>query len=98
MLSNVPERSAAAVRLTAAECGKAVERASRVMNDAACLPRAVAAEWLLRRDGHATNLSLGVSLDDDRRLTAHAWVECDGVMVIGGDEAVRYKRLTPPRP
>ena len=97
MLAKLPERSPGA-RMTAAECGRAVERAGRVMPRAGCLARAVAAEWLLRRDGHAADLSLGVALDNERRLMAHAWVESSGVIVIGGDEAVGYRRLTPPGP
>jgi hypothetical protein len=85
--------------MTTAACRTALARAVRVMPGAKCLAQAVAAEWLLRREGHAAALSVGVCLDDDRRLTAHAWVESDGVMVIGGDEAVRYQRLTAsPRP
>ena len=42
---------------------------------------------LLHRHGHASNLKIGVRLVDravrDVPLDAHAWVECDGRIVIG---------------
>ena len=47
-----------------------------------CLVEALAAEIMLRRHGHAATLKLGVRLDA-LKLDAHAWVECDGVAVIG---------------
>jgi hypothetical protein len=95
-LASVPVRSAS-IRLTAADYGRAVERAARVMPRAGCLARAVAVEWLLRRDGHPADLSLGVGLNDGRRITGHAWVESNGVLVIGGQETVCYQRLIAPR-
>jgi hypothetical protein len=52
-----------------------------------CLAQALAMNALLHRHGHASNLKIGVRLIDraerDVPLDAHAWVECDGRVVIG---------------
>jgi Transglutaminase-like superfamily len=94
-LAKAPVRSPPARRLTSIECGRAVERAGRVMPRAGCLARAVAAEWLLRRDGHPADLTLGVALDPAHHIAAHAWVESNGLIVIGRDDSVPYERLLP---
>lgn len=62
--------------------GKAVSRAARLMPGARCLPRALAAEVMLRRAGHTARTSIGVALDG-APLAAHAWVESAGVVVTG---------------
>ena len=80
-------------RLTPHQCRRAIERAARVIPGAACLPRALAADCLLRREGHVSTLSLGVVMGDDRQLRAHAWVDSGGVRVAGGDEAAQYRPL-----
>jgi len=61
----------------------AVEVASRYLPGAAtCLVRALAAQALLAgRDSH---LRIGVSKGEHGRLAAHAWVESEGEIVIGG--------------
>jgi hypothetical protein len=54
----------------------------------------LAAELLLARCGHACELTIGVAKDERDRLIAHAWVQCDSVVVIGGGpELERYTRL-----
>lgn len=49
---------------------------------AACLPRALAVQALLRRRGVPSRLCLGVARDG-RSLFAHAWLEVDNKRVIG---------------
>jgi hypothetical protein len=54
-----------------------------------CLTEALAAQYLLQRRGAAPTLRLGVSRVADV-VTAHAWLEAAGGIVIGGDIADRY--------
>ncbi len=91
-IGGVPPRRHRAARLTPDECRIAIERAGRLW-PTACLPRALAAELLLHREGHPSTRSLGVRFDDGRRLRAHAWVESGGTAVAGGDDAAHYHPL-----
>jgi hypothetical protein len=50
-----------------------------------CLERSLSLWWLLARQGVATQFRIGVRKDGEA-FTAHAWVECQGV-VIGGPDA-----------
>jgi Transglutaminase-like superfamily len=86
-VSNHPQSAASVVRF--------VNAASRVIPLATCLTRAVAAELLLRRNGHDASLQIGVSKTTSNNLLAHAWVESGGVIVIGGDEAEGLTQLRP---
>jgi transglutaminase superfamily protein len=86
-VSKHPQSTASVVRF--------VNAASRVIPLATCLTRAVAAELLLRRNGHDASLKIGVSKTASDSLLAHAWVESDGVIVIGGDEAEGLTQLRP---
>ena len=74
-----------------------MRRATVLAPATSCLVRAVAAESFLRRERHDATLFLGVRLDEQRRLTAHAWVDSRGVTVAGHEEAADYLALTPPR-
>lgn len=64
---------------------RAVNRAARTIPGSVCLAQALTAELLLRRDGQATRVSIGVALDG-KPLAAHAWVESAGVLVTGDIE------------
>lgn len=72
-----------------------VAAASQFIPAATCLTRAVAAQLLLRRNGHDASLQIGVSKKASDTLLAHAWVESGGVIVIGGDEVEGLTRLRP---
>ena len=48
-----------------------------------CLAEALVAEAMLKRRGYAPVLRLGVRKPNGT-LDAHAWVECDGRVVLGG--------------
>jgi Transglutaminase-like superfamily len=63
-----------------------------VWTNALCLSRALAAQTMLRRRGIASQLCLGVAREGGV-LTAHAWVEVRGSMVVGGAEAARFTRM-----
>jgi hypothetical protein len=49
-----------------------------------CLTEALTAEALLRRGGCDTTLRYGVATEGEERLAAHAWLEHNGVEIIGG--------------
>lgn len=55
--------------------------------DRPCLPQALATRFLLSRLGVATDLRIGVRKSEPEDLRAHAWVEFDGEVLIGGSEA-----------
>jgi hypothetical protein len=57
------------------------------------LVRALAAQTLLARHGHASQPRLGVAGGAGRRFEAHAWLKRDGRVLIGGLEAGRYAPL-----
>jgi hypothetical protein len=65
---------------------RAVERAARVVPGATCLPQAIATRSLLAGYGIASDLKLGVQRTEEG-LRAHAWLEREGQVVIGGSES-----------
>lgn len=65
--------------------------AKRWMN-AASLPRALAAQTMLRRRGIASRLCLGVAREGGT-LAAHAWIEVGRNKSVGGAEAERFTLL-----
>jgi hypothetical protein len=79
------------------QIGWAVTVAAAYLPFARCLPQALAAQTLLLRHGYAADLRIGVARDFGDRLEAHAWVECDGRIVIGGSASslARYTPLPP---
>jgi hypothetical protein len=59
-----------------------------------CLTQALAAQVLLTRRGYSSLLHIGVVKDENGELLAHAWVECQNEIVVGGYELERYTLLT----
>lgn len=55
-----------------------------------CLTQALAGQVLLARHGHPVDLRIGVTRDRAGGFVAHAWLERDGVVLIGGPEHIRY--------
>ncbi|HXA97940.1 MAG TPA: lasso peptide biosynthesis B2 protein [Candidatus Dormibacteraeota bacterium] len=72
----------------------AVTRASHAVPAATCLPQALAARVLLERRGHPARVRVGISRTEGDRLLAHAWVESEGRIVLGGADLARYTRLS----
>jgi Transglutaminase-like superfamily len=97
LITAVSQRSRTIGR-SAEDCADALRRASRILRVPGCLVRAMAAQAMLRRSGRAAVLTFGVQRYSDGRMAAHAWTECDGVIVCGGDEAARYASLAGPGP
>jgi hypothetical protein len=71
----------------------AVGAAGRLVPRTTCLVRALAAQALLARRGHASQLRLGVAGGPGRAFEAHAWLERDGRILIGGPVETRYVPL-----
>lgn len=73
----------------------AVEAAGRrLLSRNPCLPKALAVLILFRRAGEPAELRLGVTREADGPVEAHAWVESEGRVVIGGDVPLEnYARL-----
>jgi hypothetical protein len=73
----------------------AVRGAARVVPRASCLTQALAAQFVLARLGHPSQIQVGVAKDPSGRLLAHAWLISDGRVVIGGSarELARYSLL-----
>lgn len=78
-----------------AQIGWAINKAAAFFpGGASCLPRALAAQWLLAQNGHDARLCVGVTKDE--KFEAHAWVVSSGEIVVGGtvETLARYNLLT----
>jgi len=72
-----------------------VKRAARY-SGATCLRQALLVWWLLRWQGLASELHLGVRRPARQALDAHAWVEC-GAIALGERDDPRQHYATWPR-
>lgn len=73
----------------------AVITASRyVLGTGGCLTQALAVQALLKRQGYPSRLRLGVRRPGGKHLQAHAWVESQDRVVVGGGELTQYTPLT----
>ena len=79
----VGKRRANRATITGDQITWAMHHARRVIPHATCLPQAIAAEALLTRGGLPADLRIGVKKTPDGKLTAHAWVESSGRIVVG---------------
>ena len=72
----------------------AVRAAACYVPRATCMVQALAAHLMLARAGHPSQLHIGVALNEGRKFEAHAWVESEGKILIGGaDSKDRYAPL-----
>jgi hypothetical protein len=71
----------------------AVHRVSRMVPGATCLTQALAAHLLLARRGYQSRLRIGVAREPGARLRAHAWLESDGIVVLGGSSSEAFTAL-----
>jgi len=68
--------------------------ARRMLGDRPCLSQALAVQWFLGRAGWETELHIGVVKQTDQGLAAHAWLEGEGEVLIGGRSSrYLYTRL-----
>lgn len=74
---------AGSAHVAARDVAWAVSRVSRAVPGATCLTQALAAQLLLSRRGYASRLRIGVARAPGDGLRAHAWLESDGLVVLG---------------
>ena len=55
-----------------------------------CLTQALAGHVLVGRSGRKSDLRIGVTRKPDGKFDAHAWLESDGVILIGSASHARY--------
>ena len=61
-----------------------------------CLPKALVADLILARHGFDASLRIGATKSPEGALEAHAWVESDGRVVLGGQASpTRFEKLQP---
>jgi hypothetical protein len=60
--------------------------ASRFVPFASCLTQALAGQVLLARQGVHSEIRLGVRQGQRGSLMAHAWLVCDDLVVLGGED------------
>lgn len=73
--------------------GWAVRAVGRRVPRASCLTQALAVQVLLARRGYSSHLRIGVAREPDGTFAAHAWVEINGGVLVGGTGASRYRVL-----
>jgi hypothetical protein len=61
-----------------------------------CLVRALATGIMLKRYAYSSELKIGVMKPVGGRFEAHAWLESDGIVVIGDFQLDRYATLAAP--
>ena len=65
---------------TAQGIARVVNLAAAQMFRAICLPRSMTLWWMLRQRGITSELRIGVRKEADI-FTAHAWLECQGIVL-----------------
>jgi hypothetical protein len=70
-----------------------VRAASRVVPGATCLTQAAAAQLLLWYYGHDSTLCLGVAKSTGADFLAHAWIEHEQRVLVGGAHSANFARL-----
>ena len=89
-------RTAKRTRVPVGRVVWAVDVVSWYMPGVKCLARALAAQMLLNQHAHPAHLRIGVARSESGQLQAHAWVESQGRIVLGGlRDLWRYTPLPP---
>lgn len=74
----------------------AVDVASRLVPGGGhCLSKALTAQILLIRRGYLTKIHYGAKRSNNDDFIAHAWLECEGRIIIGGNNSNHFKSLSP---
>ena len=95
------ERAGVPERIRSVRTARQVTRIVRKVADhapfrAVCLPRAMAAQWMLRRRRIPSRLDFGTRRGEDGALEFHAWLSVAGETVMGGREARTYTAFERP--
>lgn len=67
-----------------------------VLSAKGCLPLALSTQYWLNRCGVSTDLKIGVRRDAAGKVEAHAWVERQGEVLIGGAHSLDQYQPLPP--
>ena len=70
----------------------AVRAAARLLPGTSCLGSALALQRLLSSGGHPSELHIGVARQADG-FAAHAWLACNGRILVGEEEQAGYTQL-----
>lgn len=89
-----PNPAAKKVDVSPLYVGRSVERLSKYVPGAKCLPQAIAAQRYLAELGYETKIEFGVKADDVHGLVAHAWLLFEDEVVLGGSHAEIEKYST----
>src|SRR5260370_26484921 len=82
LLPVAPQNEAASPDTDAERISWAVETAGRIVPTAKnCLVRAIAGRDMLARRGVSSQIRLGIAKNSPDILSAHAWLECCGMIV-----------------
>jgi hypothetical protein len=93
-VSEGPKKSSSTDRPSPEEIAWSVEVASRYsLGVKTCLTQALAAQVLLTRHGYPAFVHLGVLRGKQEEFQAHAWVESEGRVLVGGEDLERYAPL-----
>jgi hypothetical protein len=92
-LADQPQTASPDPLLTGKTIGRAVDRAAKAIPRATCLVKALAAQAMLTRAGFRPTLELGVARSATKEFEAHAWLELDGAIVVGGQERAKFAAL-----
>jgi hypothetical protein len=65
----------------------AIAVAGRYVSGTTCLSLALAGRMMLNRYGYPARIHIGVAKDHSGSLAAHAWLESEGTIVIGGQDS-----------
>lgn len=91
---SVPLRPRRPKRTLADDAAWAVRAATRRLPwRNVCIHEGLAMQRMLRRGGVDALLHYGAAHDGDGKLQAHVWVSVDGVAVIGGEVASRFREV-----
>ena len=93
--TRLPQRSSPTRRYRLRASWAAHAAGRRLLPERPCLTQALVLQYLLlRRGDDAAELHIGVTKDEDGTLQAHAWVEHEGHVLIGGGDAPKtYERF-----
>lgn len=80
-------------RFYARKVGYHVSLAAAYVPRASCLTQALAGQYVLARSGYAATIKVGVARREGG-VAAHAWLLCDGRIVLGGHPA-ELEQYTP---
>ena len=65
----------------------AIAVAGRYVSGTTCLSLALAGRMMLNRGGYPARIHIGVAKDHAGSFGAHAWLESEGTIVMGGQES-----------